>query len=238
MHILKSYSTFIIATFFLSSSVFAQAIPGMDANCNPKELYKFDGSLTMQLNSYQNDGDTNHVTAKSFISKTEKYMGIAMMGVPGMGEAGMNMVLDLKDSITYMLMEMGGEKHGMCMSMNSPMIKSKMKEMKNDSSMDFKKYKKTGNTKKILGYTCEEYKYQDKNKTQTYWITNDGGDWWKTFSSVWNNDNSLVKAQGFEGMLLEMHMSDKKQNMNIDMVVTELNKDKPSEMSTKDYFKK
>ncbi|MBS3915326.1 MAG: DUF4412 domain-containing protein [Bacteroidetes bacterium] len=238
MNYLKPFSILLAATTFQVTSLFAQAIPGMSADCNPKEVYKFDGSLTMKMSTYSSNHDTTHITAKSFISKTEKYMGMSMQGMAGMGEGGMNMVLDLKDSITYMLMEISGEKHGMCMDMNSPMVKAKVKEMKGDSSFDFTKYKKTGNTKKILGYNCEEFKYQDKNKTQIFWITKDGGDWWKAFNQVWNNDNGLVTAKGFEGMLLAMQMTDKKQNVNMNMEVTELNIDKPSEMSTKDYFKK
>jgi hypothetical protein len=216
-------------------------MPGMafKEDCKPALVYKFDGDMKMRTQTKIEDSDTIAMDITALVSNNGKYMGVIMNGLPGMESGGMKMVVDLVDSVAYMLMSMGGKSKGMCMDMNTEALKQKIKEAQKDSSYNFSKYKKTGRTRTILGHVCNEFFYEDANKSQSFWITDEDGDWWQAYNKAWSGANNGVQMpEGFKGMMLGMSLVDKVAKHSTNMEVIELNKSKVAEISTAGFFEK
>jgi hypothetical protein len=240
---MKNFKSGLLFLLAVSTSAFQSVLAqpgsgmGFKENCKPLPVYKFDGDMKMRAYTVMGGSDTINMDINALVANNGKYMGMIMNGLPGSQGTGMQMVMDLTDSTAYMLMSLGGKNKGMCMDMNSQQLKAKAKEMGKDSSYDFTKYKKTGKTREILGYTCSEYKYEDKNKTQIFWITDEAGDWWQPYNKAWSGSNTGVKLpENFKGMMLAMSLVDKESENTTIMEVIELNKNKPSEIKTTGYF--
>lgn len=86
---------------------------------------------------------------------------------------------------------------------------------------------RTGQTKKILGYTCEEYIIQDEKSKTVCWITKEIEiDYMKTFGSM-SKGTPVSGLSGIEGqgMLMEMTGYDKKGEADVHMIMTEYKKE-------------
>lgn len=83
---------------------------------------------------------------------------------------------------------------------------------------------KTGNTKKILGYNCEEYLIQDDKHTSNVWITTEIKlDYTKIAKVFGGQKGSASGSSDFDsqGMMMEMTSYDKKGAAEMHMIMTE-----------------
>ncbi len=83
-------------------------------------------------------------------------------------------------------------------------------------------YKKTGRTKNIAGYKCEEYAFDNEEEKGSFWVTKDAE--WKTndtFSAIFRA--GLYSHGVYNGMLMESESTDKGTGEKNMMQVTELN---------------
>jgi hypothetical protein len=126
-------------------------------------------------------------------------------------------ILDFNNKATIILENKNGNKTGIAYGMGTLLSEEEwQKEMEEDSR--FKKddedvlnvlIKKTGRTKKILGYNCEEYLFENEDVKATYWVTHDVD---------WNNKDlmsnlfskSVYSYQTPEGFLIMSTAIDKK----------------------------
>lgn len=84
--------------------------------------------------------------------------------------------------------------------------------------------KKTGRTKNILGYHCEEYVHDTEEEEGAFWITKEVK--WKTGDSFSAIFNSAMYSKGvYNGMLMESESRDKETGEVNRMQVTEMNED-------------
>lgn len=83
---------------------------------------------------------------------------------------------------------------------------------------------KTGNTKKILGYTCEEYLIQDEKHKSNVWITTeiklDYTKWSKAFGGQKGSASGSSEFDG-QGMMMEMTSYNKKGEAETHMIMTD-----------------
>jgi hypothetical protein len=96
------------------------------------------------------------------------------------------------------------------------------------------KMAKTGKTKKISGFNCEEYKCENENEIETAWITKD--------HSINNNNifgqtpwGSEFAKTGFDGMIIQYETKSKKDQSSSVMTVKSIDTKKSSSFSTTDY---
>lgn len=229
---------FLILFAAIPAALFSQmGIPGMKTDCHPQASYNFDGEMLLSIKTYEKGIDTIKMKSKVLVNSNSSVLGM-IMGIPGVSEEGMTMVMDFKDSIGYMLMDMGAEKQGMCMDMREASRKAMAKRVKTDSSFDFTKYKKTGKTRQIMGYTCYEYRYESKDKIQSFWLTEDLklSD---AFNKAWGADGSTAQIPtDMKGIMLVFEMFDKKQGMTMIMEAISIDPKKNSEIKTEGFFKK
>ncbi|MBR9999693.1 MAG: DUF4412 domain-containing protein [Cyclobacteriaceae bacterium] len=150
------------------------------------------------------------------------YEGGGYFGTATAEATEMKMVLDnnLKAFITYM--ENDGEKTAM--AMRFPNIEINEEDSLLNSSFTFEK---TGNTREILGYTCEEFIGENPEYKYTMYITQDTE---VGFGDFFKMDQNRIPA-GFDpewikagkGMMMEMEMIDKnKKKNNMSMTCTKL----------------
>lgn len=152
---------------------------GMGANIPTENAYNFSSSIKMEMESFDAEGNSGGKTFyESFINPHEKTYA---MKFTSDDESSRNseglMIFDYKNKAMIILSSENGEKSGMVTPI--AVDETDFEEMeKTDAAYDeeMEKYtnlKKTGNTKKILGYNCDEYVYQDEQGKISYWFSDD-----------------------------------------------------------------
>ena len=154
-----------------------------------------------------------HIYAMQMIDHKEKAMDFEYylknnvdyiaVNLPNM-KNNMISIMDLGKSKNIMLMENGDQKTQMTMKFNF----KKTVEEANENI----KITKTGNTKKLLGYTCYEYNVIGNDFKSNVWVTNEAG---ISFPNDFQgNSGKKMKNQNnnwmftMDGMALEMTITD------------------------------
>jgi hypothetical protein len=85
-------------------------------------------------------------------------------------------------------------------------------------------YKKTGRTKNISGYQCEEYVFDTEIDKGSFWVTEETE--WKTYDTFSTIFKAGIYSHGvYKGMLMESESTDKETGEKNMMQVTELDDD-------------
>jgi hypothetical protein len=132
-------------------------------------------------------------------------------------------IFDSKNMVSIMLSEDKNEKNGVVtgLDLSQMVVPDSLKNTGGNVQLN-EKVKKTGKTKTILGYKCDEYVYEDEYDVSNVWITKDKT--WKTgnlFGSVYKNPNL---ANGFpEGFVMEADTQHKATGDRSVLKVTEIN---------------
>jgi hypothetical protein len=129
-----------------------------------------------------------------------------------------------------MLIDQAGMKMGMRMKLDEEQY---TEEAQNQDI----KVTKTGKSKEILGYSCDEYEVTSKSAYMLVWITEELElpDFYRALAASNPSANYL---KGFpEGFLMEMKMwpEGKQGSQSVEMEVTALHLDHPNEISTAGY---
>lgn len=154
---------------------FLQAMTG-GGQATYEDAYPFNGKLTMHMQIY-NDGEapTDSYYTTWFNDETSD-VGIDI--VPGENNPNQTsalMVFDYKNKTMLILNDDGETKTGIANSLAGvEELADEISETGGEEEYEMPEYNKTGKTKKILSYTCEEYRYTDtEGNTVVMWITDD-----------------------------------------------------------------
>ena len=143
------------------------------------------------------------------------------------------MIFDNNYEATIMLMEdKKGEKSRMAYGIDWEMFMDGA--MSSDTvrqAMETLEIKKTGNTKNVLGYTCDEYLVENNQYLANYWVSQSPIE---GYSSYWTKDNFLfskqmqTKYKGYfdklpDGDVLEISYTDKENKGTTFMTITDIN---------------
>lgn len=154
---------------------------GMSGDPVPVEdSYTFNQLIEMQVESYDKKGKKeSEGQFITLLNPNSKSMAIQVisgdMDTPGQGM----FIMDAENGATIMLSEENGEKTGIVYGMGaffSSIGKTIDEENMEETPEDYlanPNVKKTGRTKTIAGYKCEEYKYTDEESESEIWITKD-----------------------------------------------------------------
>lgn len=217
--------------------------PGMmGAKCSALPVYKFQGNLVVVTTSGKPGKDSSHTKIKYFINDSFSYAAYTVLETDKKKDdrsGTMTGILNFKDSTTVTLTERDGKKMGMCMSMKKKDLPPFMRNNKHKDSTEnyFKGMAKTGRTKMICGYLCEEYKKDDAKETRTMWITKDESLWVGKLrrSVAAHGNNADDMPADMRGMMMEMTNLKKSDNAWFKWEVVEVNKNAPSQISTAEY---
>lgn len=143
--------------------------------------YRFDHMIQMHVESYDANGnkesDGEFITHLSPNSKSMAYQMISGdMGNPGQGM----FIMDAENGATIILSEEDGKKTGIVYGLGT-FFETMGESMEEEADLDETpelylanpNVNKTGRTKTIAGYKCEEYKYSDETSESNIWITKD-----------------------------------------------------------------
>ncbi|MDX2414006.1 MAG: DUF4412 domain-containing protein [Bacteroidales bacterium] len=139
-----------------------------------EQSYSFVGRIVMEMTAYGDEGeDDSVIDYVSYLNEESGDVAIEVKPVSGeVANAGatlMTMVYDLNNNCAIVLSVQGEQKTAIITGMD------KMEEEIEESETidDMPEYTKSGRTKTISGYKCEEYVYVDGDSKTSMWVTHD-----------------------------------------------------------------
>lgn len=205
------------------------------------DSYSFSQLIEMHVESYDGDGklmsDGNFITLLNKDMKTMAYQATS----GEMAEKSMGIfIVDTNNKATIILSEAENKKTGVVFGLDS--LASASKAGIEDAGLeDTPEYyaahpniKKTGKTKKIAGYTCEQYLLTDEDSEGEAWLTRDlKMNTYDFFSSVFKIEMAAT-GMGW-GYLMESTNVDKTTGEKSIMKVTKIDPDANRKFNMAEY---
>lgn len=202
------------------------------------DSYIFTSSMKMNIKTVDKKGKTlSNGDMVSYLSPNNNQMAYEFVsGNVDVKNAPQNkgvIILDFANHSTLILSNDNNEKTGI--AYGTPDLFKEVSEVEDFDKDDVPtNYKKTGRTKSILGYKCEEYEYADETTKGSFWLTND---YKATRSSglpaLFNRIG--VAFGNANGFLMSSESTDLKSGEKSIMEVTEINPKQEVGFNTKEY---
>ncbi len=227
---------------------FSKIMSGINANVETADNYDFSGYALMEMKSTDEKGkSTDPMDIRSFFSDNASILAMEMLGNENKGkeDGKMIMIYDFDRNASVILMENDGEKSRMAYGFDFEKMSEGIKTEETEDmeeNPDFK-IEKTGNTKTINGYTCEEYRMDNEDATVHYWITDNPIN---ENISIWGQNNPMINAKMKnqnhayyqnlpKGNILEMFFESKKDKSSAEILVKEINDNETVSFVMADY---
>ncbi len=200
------------------------------------ENYNFTGRIILEMTVYDEDSvEESVIDYYSYFNETTGNAAIEVKPVSGeasqSGMSVMTMVFDQKNKSAVMLSSQGDQKTAFVTAMD---IDEDMydEEIYNEDAeeSDIPEYTKTGRTRTISGYKCDEYTYTEDETSMSMWITNDlhykvdRKQMEKAGMPVWYGGKDgmgmMIEMESFEDERLVMKMLVKDIDMNYSKAVS------------------
>lgn len=202
--------------------------------------YKFTGRIYMQMETYDKK-DVVKADYYTYFNGDSPDAGIEMMPTEvkeGNKAVPTTFLFDGESRCFMMLLENGDSKTGIISTMPSDSALAAQAKNQKGSNPEKATITKTGNTRVIAGYKCDEYKIVDPEKDgySNVWMTKDVK--LKADKKYWSKAGmpTYYNYPGFEGsMMLAMESFDKKDNPTMKMETKEINENFPKTISTVGY---
>ena len=166
---------------------------GMGEPVDTESEYDFFGFLVMEITSTNEKGKTQDpVQIKSLLAEDSDYTGMEIQD-PENPKASTTMIFDVKNQASILLLDNKGEKSSFAYKLDLDGIKDEIDEQIEPEMMDQEMtLEKTGNTKDILGYKCDEYHMKSEDAEGYYWMTEEpiGG-----YNSFWGTNSPMTTAK-------------------------------------------
>jgi len=194
-----------------------------------EESYTFQTSVNYELTMTNRD-QTSTVNYEMWFPENAGYMGTKVKNRPDSDTKDMpsSMVSILDDTNQAMIILMEEQKIAQLLSM-SKIQDIAVEEKETEVEMtEFNSIQKTGKTKKILGYDCEEFYSHNETNKLTFWITQDLELFQK---NMFFNISKSLGGNTFEnipetakGFMMEMHFENLSTMETGIMTVTDIEK--------------
>jgi hypothetical protein len=207
------------------------------------DSYSFDNRIQMHLESYDKNG-LKTSEGEFFTYFNPKTESMAYQVVSGdMAKSGQGLfIIDTENEATIILGDEDGKKTGIVYGMNS--FLQSLGENPVDEETDLSETSemyladphvtKTGNTKTIAGYKCEEYKYDDDETESDIWITKDLNMNTQDFFGTIFKTSLYSHGMGW-GYLMEANSLDKNTNERSILKITKVDTNSNVRFSMSDY---
>lgn len=194
------------------------------------QRYDFEGRIVLEMTIYDDDNAAESVIDYySYFNETTGNAAIEVKPVSGdasqSGMSVMTMVFDQKNQSAVMLTSQGEQKTAIvtAMDIDEEVYDEEVYDEEVEES-DIPEYNKTGRTRTISGYKCEEYKYTEEETSMSMWVTNDlnykvdSKQMEKAGMPVWYGGEDgmgmMIEMESFENGRLVMEMVVKDIDMN------------------------
>jgi hypothetical protein len=188
-----------------------------------KPLYEFDAYFRMEMT-----GSGEQVIYDTYLTKGGGNLAMVFRveGTPT------TFIIDTENEAMVMLVESGGEKTGFAMAVNPDAIANLASDSFDDKPAD---EFRTGKTKSILGYTCQEYLIRDGNSVISVWSSEKLGR--EIGQETLKNQKVFGGAFGHAvfmgGMVMEYHYENGAEKMTLK--VTDIDLNRKHTISTGEY---
>lgn len=194
----------------------AEPAPSSESSGDYQASYAFSSSVTYKIENLKKSGEVqeiNYCFGDQVIRMEPK-------------NQDMSTIIDSKNGVMIML----NNKEKTATVMSTKMMEMAMQQQAMGQSADkpAAKVTKTGRTKTILGYKCEEYLIESDNKKTEVWVTQETGiDVSNTFGNMMKTSMGQVPSEAFSegGMLMEMTGYDAAGKAEVKMQITALSKE-------------
>lgn len=230
---------------------FSKILGSINMDVETESTYDFTGLAVMEITGTEANGKAiNPVHIHSFLSAENNYYGMEFIDEENAkNQEKTVMIFDHKNNATIMLLESKEGRSSIAFSLDW----NTLMEMENTDGatgeeqevVDLNDYKfeKTGNTKSILGYTCDEYQVSGEEFEGIYWVSQDPIDGLESFwgknspfiTQKMKNENQIYFDNLPEGNMLEMHFTSKEDQSSSLIKFTEIDKNKNNSFSMEDY---
>lgn len=204
-----------------------------------EDAYAFTSSMTMKISTYDRDEKlTSDGVIKIYTKPGEKTFAYEFVSGNLQGRDEMEkgiIIMDMENEATIIL---NGENNGLVYGtkglMGEDLFEDEDEPMPEDIEYAHPNLAKTGRTKIILGYSCEEYKYKNEESEGFAWITKDIN--WKSDAFMSTVLQSSMSSGGaVRGFLMASENVDLSEGEKTTYEVTEINKNDKSSFSMSDY---
>lgn len=216
---------------------------GMMEPAPTESEYAFTGYMVMEVTSIDKKGKAEDPTRIQYLlSSDAQFMGMAFVD-PKQAGTTTTSIMDSKNQAMVMLMEDKGKKSSMALKLDYDKMQGIVDE-EAEKQLETPDYKitKTGNSKTILGYPCEEYLVTTEDGEGRYWVTDKPIDGLSMFSPQSNpmvSDKTMERYSSMfsnapKGSFMEMIFTDKEGAVT-DMKVVEIETSSPRKFQMSDY---
>jgi hypothetical protein len=207
---------------------------GLTGNVEHEDVYHFDAYIQMELTTYKKNGNPDdQVLYDNYLHKEGADYAMEFKDK----DATSTIIFDTKNSAMLILTENDGELTGFATSIDPEALAEEAADYEEEETdMDSYRPLKTGKTKEILGYSCDEYMVEDEGAEVHMWVSEKLGkemrkEWMKnqqTFGAL------FVHAQAMNGMVLEYDVVDSDGTKSV-MQVTKIDMNHSHSVNTDGY---
>jgi hypothetical protein len=208
---------------------------GLSDNVEYESKYDFDAYIQMDITRFDKKGKVeNQSVYDSYVNRESVDYAMEFMD----NQSRTIVIYDFAESVMLMLSESDGEKTGFAMGFDQEAMTERIESAAEDAESEHPfDLRKTGKTKMILGYTCEEYFGDDETAEVRMWVSE------KLAKEV--RREMLYNQQYFggtfhhaayvNGMVMEYNYLDKEEGERVVMQVTDIDLNRPHSISTREY---
>lgn len=207
---------------------------GLTGNVDYEENYSFDAFIQMEVSNYKKNEKLKDKTMyDSYLNK--EAVDYAMVFTDE--DTRSTIIFDTKNSAMLMLTDSDGEKNGFAIGIDPEDVAEEVEEQIEDSPADPYKAYKTGKTKTILGYSCDEYLVDDESSEAHMWVSEKLGKQVRRemLSNQQAFGSAFYHAAYMNGMVMEYDLLDKDDGSRTLMVVTDIDLNRSNTISTRNY---
>jgi len=211
---------------------------GLTGNVDYEPNYSFDAYIQMEISNYKKNGDLDdQVMYDNYVNKTKADYAMVFKNDNDQS----TIVFDTKNSAMLILTDSDGEKTGFATTIDPEAMADLAEEYaEEEETVDLDEaynIKKTGKSKNILGYKCDEYLTEDESTEIHMWVSEELGkdmrkEWLKnkqTFGAMFTH------AYALNGMVLEYDLLDKENGKKTVMLVTKIDMNHSHSVATGGY---
>ncbi|MCK4662542.1 MAG: DUF4412 domain-containing protein [Bacteroidales bacterium] len=190
--------------------------------------YSFDGNIIMEISQTGSKKNEN-MLYQSFFNKNNETYATKFISDNSSGQnPNVIMIFDKKNNAMITLNQEDNQKTGVVTSLNmaAGAMNMDVEESGKSKSEGYYNYKKTGNTKVINGYKCDEYLMENPEFVTRTWFTKDFDIGSKGMFGNINYLNQAYSGSHSFGFMMEMVSNNNKTNEQMIIKVKEINLNK------------
>jgi hypothetical protein len=208
---------------------------GLTGNVEYENNYSFDAYIQMEITNYKKNGKLDdQVVYDNYLHKQAADYAMEFKDK----DVTSTIIFDSKNSAMLILTDSEGEKTGFATTIDTEAVVDWAEEYAEENEADMDDYRpvKTGRTKVILGYSCDEYLVEDEGSEFRMWVAEKLGD---ELRKEWMGNqqtfgNMFTHAYAMNGMVLEYDVLEENGKKTV-MQVTKLDLNHSHQVDTRGY---